>query len=149
MLYTIIGDIMKFSVVCEEDLMEYGKQFASNLNASLSSFSDEVKLEDTVILIFNCKFGRTSYEVSCFEKNLVCKNVGIFCYGNTGFDIARLYKRMLKNQSSLLIYSKYFKNLDVSKSCNDLLEKKVMTDGNSFSEKFVGALCRLILGANT
>ncbi len=148
MLYTNNGDIMEVSVVCEENLLEYGQEFATNLKASLSTFSDDVELESTVVLIFNGKLGRTSLAVSNFEQKLVNKHVAIFCYGNTGFDIGRLYKRFLKQQSSLLIYSKYFTKLDVAQCCHDLQTRRIETDGNSFNEKFIGSICRLIFRAN-
>ncbi len=140
---------MDYSIVCEKEYLETANRFAKTLGGKVLLFGEDLELNKNVVLIFKAKLGRVSSDVMSLNQHLIDKNVAIFCNSNTGFDIGRLYKNMLKKQSSILVYSRYYNNLDVAKSCIELQSKIVRIDGNSLSEKFAGAICRLIFGANT
>lgn len=137
---------MGFSIVCENEYLDIAENLAANLNANICSFESE--LDNNVIIIFETRLGRYSYQVEMLLDRLYDKNVSILCYGNTGFDVGRIFKNRLSKQGSVLVYSKYFKKLDTKKVSDDLLARRVETDGNSFNEKVIGAICRLFFGVN-
>lgn len=136
--------MMRYVIISEN--LEAGKTLGQLFDCSVFSLNDDIDYNEYnfVILIYNVNKGRCSYGVFDVCAYLYDKHVALIGIGNTGFDVNNVLMKTLKRNNSLVVYSKYSKNLRNEEIHNDIINKIVKTDGKEFSEMFVGKLCRLI-----
>ncbi len=134
-------------VIVEDDLKEYGIDICDLTNFRLFSYNDEIISDaQTVILIYKVDKGRYRASVEEILHQFEDKKIVLLGFGNSGFDVNRKLYLRFREKSNVIIYSKYFKRLNVSSLVADLENKIVATDGFSFSERFIGSLSRIIFG---
>lgn len=134
---------MRYVIISENNSPN---QLQEQLNCDLYTFGDEFEIEDYdfYILLYKVNKGRCSYKVIDLCSRLYDKYVALCGLGNTGFDANYTLMKTLKNNHSLVVYSKYSKTYKFDKIYNDIINKVITTDGAAYTERFVGSICRLV-----
>lgn len=136
---------MRYMIVTDD--FEKTRELQNLLACDMFEFSDDLDYSNTEFIIFIYKIskGRCNSYVYDACASINNKKVALIGYGGFGFDLNRLLLKRLKKRSNLVVYSKYEKEHNNNLIYNDIINKKVITDGMDYSEVLTGSLCRLLL----